>query len=111
MLLVEVITKAVDASWKVKSQTAKASCQGERRHGSATCCINQRTASGSGVQTWGQTLGVDTGELSCPPHRGAPTPYLPSHTLLIKWAVRYGFYHVQEDNLNRKYTWVLVYVV
>lgn len=29
MLSIEVITKTVDASWKVKSQTAKISCQGK----------------------------------------------------------------------------------
>lgn len=29
VLSIEVITKTVDASWKVKSQTAKISCQGK----------------------------------------------------------------------------------
>lgn len=53
MLSVEVITETVNASWKVKSQTARVSCQGECRNGrchllfkpensSKFCCRNLR---------------------------------------------------------------------
>lgn len=66
MLSIEVIVKTVDASWKVKSQTAKVSCQGKCSSGGATCCLNQRTASGSVAQIWKLMLGENTRELfSC----------------------------------------------
>lgn len=47
MLSVEVITATVNASWKVEPQTAKVSCQGKCRNGTATCCLNQRIAPSS----------------------------------------------------------------
>lgn len=47
MLSVEVITATVNASWKVEPQTAKVSCQGKCRNGTATCCLNRRIAPSS----------------------------------------------------------------
>lgn len=58
-LSVEVITKAVNTSWKVKSQTVKASCQAERRNGKCHLLLNQRIAPSSVAGICGQTRGVN----------------------------------------------------
>lgn len=65
--------KTVNASWKVKSQTAKVSCQGKCRNDTATCCLSQRTAPSSVAPMKGANAGS---RFLLSPHMETLTPYL-----------------------------------